>query len=87
MMLNGSLTALVTPMTADGLLDLKAYKDFIDWQINEGTDGVIPMGTTGETRPLAMMNTKRRSRRVLRLLVGGACCAGTGSTTPLRRFP
>lgn len=51
-MITGSLTALVTPFK-DGRLDAKAYEDFIDWQIREGTNGLVPCGTTGETSTLA----------------------------------
>jgi 4-hydroxy-tetrahydrodipicolinate synthase len=43
----GSLTALVTPFRGD-LLDESAFRDLIEWQIAEGTDGLVPGGTTGE---------------------------------------
>lgn len=48
----GSMTALITPF-ADGNVDAKRYQDFIAWQIKEGTDGVIPCGTTGESPTLS----------------------------------
>jgi 4-hydroxy-tetrahydrodipicolinate synthase len=48
----GSLTALVTPFR-DGALDEKAFRDFIDWQIAEGTDCLVPVGTTGESPTLS----------------------------------
>ncbi len=48
-MFRGSLVALITPMQADGSLDLKAFSDFVEWQIEEGTQGLIPVGTTGES--------------------------------------
>ncbi len=51
-MISGSITALVTPFR-DGWLDEGAYQEFIDWQINEGTTGLVPCGTTGETSTLA----------------------------------
>src|SRR5437660_7181527 len=44
----GSFTALVTPF-ADGTLDEKAFRNLVDWQIAEGTDGLVPVGTTGES--------------------------------------
>ena len=47
-MFKGSLVALITPMRADGSVDEKAYAAFVDWQIKEGTHGVVPVGTTGE---------------------------------------
>jgi 4-hydroxy-tetrahydrodipicolinate synthase len=52
-MFKGSLVALITPMREDGTVDEKAYADFVDWQIKEGTQGVIPVGTTGESPTLS----------------------------------
>ncbi len=46
-MFHGSLTALVTPMREDGSIDEDAFARFIDWQIAEGTQGIVPVGTTG----------------------------------------
>lgn len=48
----GSFTALVTPFT-DGKLDEKGFRDFVAWQIAEGTDGLVPVGTTGESPTLS----------------------------------
>jgi 4-hydroxy-tetrahydrodipicolinate synthase len=48
-MLSGSLVAIVTPMAADGGLDLPALKSLIDWHVAEGTDGIVIVGTTGES--------------------------------------
>ncbi len=48
-MLTGSLVAIVTPMQADGALDIPAFKALIDWHIAEGTDGIVVVGTTGES--------------------------------------
>ena len=57
-MFKGSLVALITPMRADGSVDEKAYAEFVDWQIKEGTDAVVPVGTTGESRrPCRTTNT------------------------------
>ena len=52
-MFKGSLVALITPMREDGSVDEKAYADFVDWQIKEGTHGVVPVGTTGESPTLS----------------------------------
>ncbi len=52
-MFKGSLVALITPMRADGSVDEKAYADFVDWQIAEGTSAVVPVGTTGESPTLS----------------------------------
>ena len=48
-MLSGSLVAIVTPMLADGALDLPRLKSLIDWHVAEGTDGIVIVGTTGES--------------------------------------
>lgn len=48
-MLSGSLVAIVTPMLADGALDLPRLKSLIDWHIAEGTHGIVIVGTTGES--------------------------------------
>jgi len=47
--LQGSLVAIVTPMEEDGELDLDAFRRLIDWHISEGTDGIVVVGTTGES--------------------------------------
>jgi 4-hydroxy-tetrahydrodipicolinate synthase len=48
----GSFTALVTPFK-NGAIDEKAFRDLVDWQIAEGTCGLVPVGTTGESPTLA----------------------------------
>ena len=45
----GSLVAIVTPMRDDGALDLDALRRLVDWHIAEGTDGIVVVGTTGES--------------------------------------
>ncbi|MEL6746458.1 MAG: dihydrodipicolinate synthase family protein, partial [Pseudomonadota bacterium] len=63
-MLQGSLTALVTPMR-NGAIDEAAFAKLIDWQIAEGTQGLVPVGTTGESPTL----THAEHRRVIELCV------------------
>jgi 4-hydroxy-tetrahydrodipicolinate synthase len=48
----GSITALVTPFK-DGAVDEKAFRGFINWQIENGTHGLVPVGTTGESPTLS----------------------------------
>ena len=48
-MITGSLVAIVTPMQEDGRLDLARFRQLIDWHIAEGTDGIVVVGTTGES--------------------------------------
>src|ERR1700747_1152237 len=47
----GSFTALVTPFK-NGAVDEKAFRALVDWQIAEGTNGLVPVGTTGESPTL-----------------------------------
>ena len=48
----GSFTALITPFR-NGSLDEKAFRGLVDWQIAEGTNGLVPVGTTGESPTLS----------------------------------
>jgi 4-hydroxy-tetrahydrodipicolinate synthase len=48
-MITGSLVAIVTPMHEDGSLDLESFRKLIDWHVAEGTDGIVVVGTTGES--------------------------------------
>jgi len=48
-MITGSLVAIVTPMHDDGSLDFPRLRSLIDWHIAEGTDGIVIVGTTGES--------------------------------------
>ena len=49
MMIKGSLVAIVSPMHEDGRLDFDAYRRLIEWHIAEGTNGIVAVGTTGES--------------------------------------
>jgi len=48
-MITGSIVAIVTPMHADGSLDFPRLRSLIDWHVAEGTDGIVIVGTTGES--------------------------------------
>ena len=48
-MITGSLVAIVTPMHEDGSLDVAAFRSLIDFHISQGTDGIVVVGTTGES--------------------------------------
>lgn len=52
--IQGSLVAIVTPMHADGSLDLPCLRKLIDWHIAEGTDGIVIVGTTGESSTVSV---------------------------------
>ena len=81
-MFKGSLVALITPMQADGSVDEKAFQDLVEWQVAEGTAGLVPVGTTGESPTL----THDEHKRVVELCVEAArrrvpVIAGTGSNS------
>ncbi len=48
-MITGSLVALVTPMLEDGSIDFNAYRALIDWHVEQGTDAIVAVGTSGES--------------------------------------
>ncbi len=80
-MFRGSLVALVTPFR-DGKVDEKAFQSFVAWQIAEGTHGLVPCGTTGESPTLS----HDEHRRVVELCIEAAAkrvpvIAGTGSNS------
>ncbi|MBC7800541.1 MAG: 4-hydroxy-tetrahydrodipicolinate synthase [Gemmatimonadaceae bacterium] len=81
-MFQGSYVALITPMRADGTLDEAAFGAFVDWQIQQGTHGIVPVGTTGESPTLS----HDEHRRVVEIAVEVAAgrvpvIAGAGSNS------
>lgn len=80
-MFRGSITALITPFR-NGKVDEAAYTRFIEWQISEGTHGLVPVGTTGESPTL----DHDEHKRVIELAVATSkkrvpVIAGTGSNS------
>ncbi len=81
-MFKGSLVALITPMTADGALDEDAFARFVEWQIQEGTKGIIPVGTTGESPTLSHDEHKRVVEIAVKVSAGRIpVMAGAGSNS------
>ncbi|WP_127752504.1 4-hydroxy-tetrahydrodipicolinate synthase [Devosia sp. 1566] len=90
-MLRGSITALITPML-NGAVDEKAFSSFVDWQIAEGTHGLVPVGTTGESPTV----THAEHQRVVEIcvevankrvpVVAGAGSNSTDEAVSLARF-
>ena len=81
-MFHGSMVALVTPMRADGSIDEATLERFVEWQVAEGTQGLVPAGTTGESPTL----THYEHRRVVEIAVSVArgrvpVLAGAGSNS------
>jgi len=90
-MLRGSITALLTPF-ANGAVDEKAFATFVDWQIKEGTHGLVPVGTTGESPTV----THEEHRRIIEIcvevadhrvpIIAGAGSNATAEAVSLARF-
>lgn len=57
--LRGAITALVTPFTPDGRLDEPALRALVAWQVEQGIDGVVPVGSTGEAATLSLAERER----------------------------
>ncbi|MCA1297250.1 4-hydroxy-tetrahydrodipicolinate synthase [Stappia indica] len=72
-MFKGSIPALVTPFR-NGAVDEKAFQEFVDWQIKEGSHGLVPVGTTGESPTLSHDEHKR---------VIGLCIEAAGGRVPV----
>jgi 4-hydroxy-tetrahydrodipicolinate synthase len=79
MRFQGSLVAIVTPMR-DGAVDLRALRELVEWQLAEGTDGIVPCGTTGEGVTLTAQERGDVVRTVVETVRGrAAVIAGAGS--------
>ncbi len=81
-MFTGSLVALITPMRADGSMDDTALANLVEWQVAQGTQGLIPVGTTGESPTL----THEEHRRAVEITIEAAAgrvpvIAGAGSNS------
>ncbi len=79
-MLHGSIVALVTPMTPSGEVDWRALEALIHWHLDSGTNGLVPMGTTGESATLSTDEHLAVIRRTIEVAGGQIpVIAGTGS--------
>ena len=80
-MFRGSITALITPFK-DGQVDQAAFQAFVEWQIDEGTHGLVPTGTTGESPTLSHDEHKRVVELCIEAAAGRVpVMAGTGSNS------
>jgi 4-hydroxy-tetrahydrodipicolinate synthase len=81
-MITGSLVAIVTPMHEDGRLDLGAFRKLIDWHVEEGTDGIVVVGTTGESPTVSFDEHKELIRLAVQHARGRIpIIAGTGGNS------
>ena len=80
-MFKGSMTALVTPFRNDAV-DEAAFQKFVDWQIKEGIDGIVPVGTTGECPTVSHEEHHRIVELAVEVAKGRVpVIAGTGSNS------
>ena len=81
-MLNGSAVALVTPMKSDGEIDWVRFGDLIEWQIDQGTEAIIPVGTTGESATVSMREHFSLVKSAVEAAAGRVpVIAGTGANS------
>ncbi len=81
-MFKGSCVAIITPMRDDGTVDEKKLEAFVDWQIREGTQGLVPCGTTGESPTLSHAEHKRVVEITIAVAAGRVpVMAGAGSNS------
>jgi 4-hydroxy-tetrahydrodipicolinate synthase len=81
-MLTGSIVALVTPMHEDGEVAWDALDDLIEWHVQSGTHGIVPMGTTGESATLDTEEHLQVIKRTIDRVAGRVpVIAGTGSNS------
>lgn len=81
-MIEGSIVALVTPMTADGQLDWKRLHELVEWHLEKGTNSIVAVGTTGESATLTVSEHSEVIAKVVDQ-VGGRIpvIAGTGANS------
>ncbi len=78
-MFKGSIPALITPMR-DGAVDEQAFRSLVDWHIKQGSHGLVPVGTTGESPTLSHTEHKRVVEICVEVAAGRVpVIAGTGS--------
>ena len=81
-MFQGSMVALVTPMHPDGRLDDEALARLVAFHVEQGTDAIVAVGTTGESATLDHQEHAEVVRRVIELAAGHVpVIAGTGSNS------
>ena len=81
-MITGSLVALITPMLPDGAVDTEKLDDLIEFHINEGTHGIVAVGTTGEASTLTHEEHANVIRQVVEKVKGRVhVIAGTGANS------
>ncbi len=79
-MYSGSIVAIVTPMTDSGEVDFDAWDRLLDWHVEQGTDGLVVCGTTGESPTVSLAEAVELTRRAVARIDGRMpIIAGSGS--------
>ena len=82
--LQGSFVALVTPMSANGSLDFDALQGLIEWHVKSGTDGIVSVGTTGESATVSVPEHLEIIEKTIEFVDGRLpVIAGTGGNSTL----
>jgi 4-hydroxy-tetrahydrodipicolinate synthase len=82
MTLTGTFTAIITPFNADGSVDYSALRSLVQWQVASGVDGLVPVGTTGESPTLDVHEHIKVIATAVEAAAGKATIiAGTGANS------
>ena len=80
--LQGSFVALVTPMCSDGSLDYESLESLIEWHIQSGTNGIVTVGTTGESATVSVEEHLQIIDKTIQFVDGRIpVIAGTGANS------
>jgi len=91
-MFKGAYTAIVTPFNTKGEVDYQKLRDLVEWQIKDGIDGIIPVGTTGESPTLdydehhKVIETVVETARKRTKIIAGTGANSTREAVELTRF-
>ncbi|MBP5320679.1 MAG: 4-hydroxy-tetrahydrodipicolinate synthase [Kiritimatiellae bacterium] len=81
-MFSGTYTALITPFNEDGSVDYSALRDFVVWQVENGVEGLVAVGTTGESPTLTVSEHLKVIEETVIAAAGKAkVVAGTGANS------
>lgn len=83
MRFSGSYVALVTPFHADGSVNFEKLRELVEWHVQQGTDGIVALGTTGESSTMSHEEDDAVARAVIETVNGRIpviCGAGSNST-------
>lgn len=82
MKISGSIVALVTPMHSDGAVDWESLRKLVNWHVEQGTDAIVAVGTTGESATLGFEEHDLVIREVISAAAGRVpVIAGTGANS------